>query len=174
LTFSLDWFGETRTWKATDPKWQKWLPSDPTSPHWYAQANLERLIGAYINHERDHQLNGDGKLVRDFLAEFDGLTGSGKRTKVLNDAGLKRVRLSELTANGKLDSARIATLLAAMRRHTRPIKSQRLGLIGEDHFRARLLDMGVREQSFRYAKELAKPEKVKNDEIDKSKSACFL
>src|SRR6516162_4418960 len=55
LTISLDWFVEKRkSWLSTDPKWKKWLPSDPTSPHWYRQAHLERLIGAYVTHERDN------------------------------------------------------------------------------------------------------------------------
>src|SRR5262249_20388209 len=125
LTISLDWFGQKhKSWLATDPKWKKWLPSDPTSPHWYGQAHLQRLVGAYVTHERDNgQTNGDGKLVNDFLGEFDGLSGSGKRTKVLNDAKLKRVRLSEL-ANRKLDTKRIGSLLNAMQRHTRPVKAQ--------------------------------------------------
>jgi hypothetical protein len=174
LTISLEWFGEARTWKATNLKWKKWLPSDWTSSHWYAHANLERLIGAYITHERDQGLNGNGKLVNDFLAEFDGLSGSAKRTKVLNDCGLKRLRLSELATDGQLDTRRIDALLAAMRRYTRPIKSERLGLIGEVHFRARFLEMGIKPESFRYEKKLAKPEKVKNEEIERDEKASFL
>jgi hypothetical protein len=175
LTISLDWFGQKpKSWQATNHKWKKWLPSDPTSPHWYAQANMERLIGAYVTHERDNgQTNGDGKLVNDFLSEFDGLSGSSKRTKVLNDAGLKRVRLSEL-ANGRLDTERIGSLLNAMQRHTRPVKAQRLGLIGEEHFKIRCVEMGVKPESFRYTKKLAKPEKVKNDEIEQDEKASFL
>jgi len=176
LSISLDWFGQRKSWTDTDTKWKKWLPSDPTSPHWYGQANLERLIGAYVTLEREQrpEVNGDGKLINDFLAEFDGLAGSAKRSKVLNDAGLKRARLSELAADGKLDTDRISSLLAAMQRHTRPVKSQRLGLIGEDHFKTRLLEMGVKSESFRYEKKLAMPEKVKNEEIEEDEKASFL
>src|SRR5713226_2097153 len=39
LSISFDWFGKRKTWEATDPKWTKSRPSDPTSPHWYAEAN---------------------------------------------------------------------------------------------------------------------------------------
>jgi hypothetical protein len=28
--------------------WKKWLPSQPTSSHWYSPENLERLIAAMI------------------------------------------------------------------------------------------------------------------------------
>jgi len=174
LTISLNWFDQKqKSWQATDQKWKKWLPSDPTSAHWYEQANLERLIGAYVTHERNLGLNGDGKLVNNFLVEFDGLTGSGKRTKVLHDCGLKRIRLAEL-ANGKIDTGRTGKLLAAMRQHTRPIKSRRLGLIGEEHFKERLLEMGCKPESFRYRKKLSDPQKVKTEKNESEEKPRFL
>ena len=94
--------------------------------------------------------------MSDFLAEFDGLTGSQKRTKVLNDCGLKRVHLSEFDVGGRLDSPRIEALLKSMQRHARSVRSPRLGIIGESHLRARLLDMGVLPKSFRYARKLSR------------------
>jgi hypothetical protein len=153
-TITLDWFGAKTTWEATDPPWQKWRPHQPTSPHWYEQRHLERLIGAYITHEREVEAD---RLVSEFVAEFDGLTRSGKRTKVLTEAGLKRARLSDLVKDGHLDGERIALLLAAMKRQTRPVNPKRLGLIGEEHLKRRLLAMGVKPESFSYEKELSKP-----------------
>jgi hypothetical protein len=100
--------------------------------------------------------------VSDFIAEFDGLTGSAKRTKVLTETGLKRARLSEFVKEGRLDSARIALLLAAMQKHTRPVKARRLGLIGENHLRERLLALGVVPESFRYARILNDPKSKKS------------
>src|SRR5262249_51774046 len=102
--------------------------------------HLERLIGAYITHEREA---GVDRLVSEFIAEFDGLTGSGKRTKVLTDANLKRARLSGVVKDGRLDGEGIAELVAAMRRHSRPGNPKRLGLIGEEHLRQRLQAMGA-------------------------------
>jgi hypothetical protein len=58
----LDWFGSKRTWKATDKNWQKWKPCKPTSPFWYEQRHMERLLGAYIVHER---VAGKDRLVSD-------------------------------------------------------------------------------------------------------------
>jgi hypothetical protein len=150
-TIRLDWFGRKTTWEATNPAWEKWRPDQPTSPHWYEQQHLERLIGAYITHDKDA---GADRLVPDFLAGFDGLSGSAKRTQVLNGAGLKRVRLSELARGQEFDGPRIARLLAAMREATRPVNAKRLGVLGEEHLRRLLLAMGVLPESFTYKRRL--------------------
>jgi hypothetical protein len=168
-TIRLDWFGKKTTWKATDTKWQKWKPHRPTSSHWYELAHLERLIGAYITHDRDA---GKDRLVSDFVAEFDGLSGSQKRAKVLAETDLKRVQLSELVRDKRLDSDRIGKLLAAMQRHTRPVKPATLGIIGEEHFRERLLAMGVMPESFRYSRKVTP--KCKNSQSATDDKACFL
>jgi hypothetical protein len=157
-TFHLDWFGKKKTWKATNTAWERWKPCKPTSPYWYERRHLERLIGAYIT---DDRAAGKDRLVSDFVAEFDGLTGSQKRAKVLAETGMKRMRLSELVHGDALDGDRVESLLAAMRKHTKPVKPQRLGLIGEEHLKFRLLAMGVQPESFRYNKKLKGP-KCKN------------
>ena len=170
-TFRLDWFGEKTAWKATLPGWEKWKPCQPTSSHWYEPPHLERLIGAYVTHDRDA---GKDRLVSDFIAEFDGLSGSAKRTKVLEAAGLKRAYLSELVLDGRLDGGRIGRLLAAMKAHSRPVKSERLGVLGEDHLRKRLLAMGVKAESFRYSRKIAKAEKVKTSDSASDEKASKL
>lgn len=152
-TVTLDWFGQRATWMATDPEWEKWKPNKPTSSHWYEQKHFERLVGAYITHDRDA---GKDRFVSDFIAEFDGLAGSKKRSKVLDDVGLRRVALSAMVTDAGLDSDRLATLLAAMQKHTHPVSPQRLGIVGEDHLRTRLLAMGVQPDSFRYSRKLSK------------------
>jgi DNA topoisomerase VI subunit B len=169
-TITLKWFEHTTTWKATNTRWQKWKPDRPTSAHWYEPPHLERLIGAYVTHDREA---GTDRLVSDFIAEFDGLSGSQKRTKVLDDSNLKRMKLSELVAGDQFDHQRIAKLLAAMQTHTRPIKSATLGIIGEKHLRARLLAMGVKPESFRYGRKLSKPE-CKNRATRDVEKASFL
>jgi hypothetical protein len=168
-TIHLDWFGTRTVWEATDPSWQKWKPSRPTSPHWYEQSHLERLIGAYITHDRD--AGREDRLVSDFLGDFDGLSRSGKRARVLRDTGLKRVPLSALVVGDRFDRETIAKLLAAMQRHTRPVKSAALGIIGEDHLRARLEAMGVLPESFQYSRKLAKSTKRESGPDQKP---CFL
>jgi hypothetical protein len=164
-TIRLDWFGKLTTWDATNPTWEKWRPKDPTSSHWYGQRHIERLIGAYIT--LDRETNAD-RLASDFVAEFDGLSGSQKRAKVLADADLKRARLSDLVTGGKFNSKRIATLLAAMQAHTRPIQSARLGVIGEGHLRTRLLAMGIKPESFQYSVKSAKCKNWRSGQGDKA------
>ena len=153
LALTLDWFGDETIWTATNPEWRKWRPNQPTSIHWYELSHFERLIGAYVTHDRGHSAD---RLVSDLIAEFDGMTGSQKRSQVLNETDLQRVRLSEFVVDGRLDSRRIGNLLTVMKSSTRPIGPKRLGLIGEDHLRQRLVAMGVEESSFRYSKKLAK------------------
>lgn len=149
-TITLNWFGKKRKWEATDPTWNKWKPSRPTSPHWYGVEHLERLIAAYVTHDRDN--GNESRTVGEFLKQFDGLAGSSKRRAVLADVDMHRLRLEELVGEDGLRGDAVAGLLTAMQTHTKPVKPQRLGLIGEDHFRARLLEMGIEAASFRYKK----------------------
>jgi DNA topoisomerase VI subunit B len=86
-----DWCREQWAYEAVDPAWTKWTPSSPTSPHWYQVADLERLAGAFLSHDREHKTV---RVLRDFLAQFDGLTGTAKRKAVLDAVGFQRHRSS--------------------------------------------------------------------------------
>ena len=84
LSIDLDWFGERHKTMATNPKWRKWGPSEPTSAHWYQPAHFERLLSAYISYDQDR---GTDRLVRDLIREFRGLSGTAKQKKVLTPPG---------------------------------------------------------------------------------------
>jgi hypothetical protein len=168
LTIRLNWFGKQSAWQASDLAWPKWKPCHANSIHWYEPEHLTRLLGAHITYDREA---GTDRLVSDVIAEFAGLTGSAKRTRVLEETGLKRTKLSELVVGDQLDTDRIAKLLSAMQAHSRPVTSQRLGIIGEDHFRQRLLALGVTPDSFRYDRKLAKS---KNSQSRRNKKASNL
>jgi DNA topoisomerase VI subunit B len=43
VSMGVDWFGETVEFAATNSRWRKWTPSDPTSAHWYTVDDLARL-----------------------------------------------------------------------------------------------------------------------------------
>ena len=77
--------------EATNPAWTKWLPSDPTSPHWYDVDRLGRLVAGYIS-------NGRQGTIRDFVSEFRGLARSASQKKVLDATGLAREPLTHLVA----------------------------------------------------------------------------
>jgi DNA topoisomerase VI subunit B len=153
LAVRLNWFGRVTAFRPTDAAWEKWRPCQATSPHWYEPRHLERLVGAFITRDRGRQ---EDRLVSEFLACFDGLKTSAKRAKVLAETGQARARLSDLVAGDRLDSARIARLLEAMKGNTRAVRPDRLGLLGERHLRARLEAMGILPASFRYSKRLSK------------------
>ena len=79
LDLTVDWKGAKKHASATNPAWQKWRPSDPTCPHWYDRARLERLIAAYVSHDR-----GRPGTVREFVSEFRGLSATAKQAAVLD------------------------------------------------------------------------------------------
>jgi DNA topoisomerase VI subunit B len=119
------------------PSWQKWLPSRPTSPHWYTPEALRALIAAYIAAER---AGAKPKTVREFVSEFYGLTGTAKQKKVVGAAGLANAALHDLVTDNDVDAQAVARLLNAMVLATRPVKARALGVIGEPHLTASLVD----------------------------------
>jgi DNA topoisomerase VI subunit B len=147
LTLILDWFGRCTAINATASNWRKWLPSEPTSPHWYGQEEFERLISAYVAHDQDR---GADRSVRELVREFRGLTGTAKQKAVLDETALSHTRLSSLVNGGNLQHAVIANLLEAMQKHSKPVKPAALGIIGEAHVRARMQQLGCEMESFQY------------------------
>ena len=147
LGLRIVWHGEETAFGPSDPQWRKWLPSDPTCPHWYRVEHLERLIAAYITHGQE---NGSGGTVRELMAEFRGLLGSAKQKTVLDAAGLSRARLADLARDAGLDHTAIARLLHAMKAHTRPVKPVALGVIGREHLQACCRAAGAEMETFQY------------------------
>lgn len=130
------------------PGWAKWLPSDPTSPHWYGHEQFERLIAAYLRHDQDH---GRERTVREFVSEFRGLSGSAKLKAVLEITGLARAPLSRLlNGGGAFDRQLVDTLRQAMIANSRPVKPEDLGIVGETHLRAQFTAAACELETFRY------------------------
>jgi hypothetical protein len=143
LSLTTDWFGEQTTIEATAPSWEKWRPTEPTSAHWYEPQHLERLIGAYLAHDQDC---GRERTCREFVCEFRGFRGSAKQKAVLDATGLTREPLSSL------DMTLVSKLLSAMWANSKPVKPEKLGIIGEDHFRKRFEAVDCAMKSFQYRK----------------------
>jgi hypothetical protein len=135
--------GEPLHFPASDPKWRKWRADWPTNPHWYTPAQFRGLIAAYIG-ESD-------RPARDFLAEFDGLSGTQVRATVLNQAFPSNSirKLSDLVVNDDLDIATITTLLDTMKRNTKPVKPVRLGVLGRRHLERVLAAHGAANVEYR-------------------------
>jgi hypothetical protein len=60
LIISATWNGKVRLdeFSAFRTDWKKWRACDPTSPHWYNAARLERYAAAQVAHDQDHGANG--------------------------------------------------------------------------------------------------------------------
>jgi hypothetical protein len=90
------------------------------------------------------------RTVREFISEFRGLSGSAVQRKVLEEVGCSHVSLAAFFGLEKVNRAGIAKLLASMQGHTRPVAPKHLGIIGEDHFKARFLAAGGNVDTFKY------------------------
>ena len=88
------------------------------------------LIAAYLAEEHD---GGRARTVREFVAEFDGLTRSAKQKEVTTAADLLRAYLHDLVDSGDVNHAAVERLLAAMQAESRPVRPATLGMIGETH-----------------------------------------
>jgi DNA topoisomerase VI subunit B len=149
---------QDQTIEATDPAWEKWKPSNPTSAYWYDSDSLKNLIAAYLTAERD---STRVKSVREFIAEFRGLARKDKQGEVAEAAGLSGKNLEDLVQDGDILPASVERLLSAMKEHSRPVKPDQLGAIGKQHITTRMIALGVSPESIRY-KKIAKLDEMTN------------
>jgi hypothetical protein len=148
LTVRGTWSGdEFVNVKATNPTWDKWKPRNPTSAHWYDEARLQRYLAAHVARDRDL---GQSRTVREFIAEFCGLSGTGVQRKVLTEVGCSHQSLGSFFGVERVNSAGVARLLAAMQKHSKPVNPVRLGIIGVDHLKERFLAAGGAVETFKY------------------------
>jgi hypothetical protein len=129
--------------QASNPAWKKWLPSWPTSPHWYDKARFRRYMAAHI-------ANRERITVREFISEFDGMSGTAKQKAVLAETGTSHLSLHDFFGRSKANSANIEKLLAALKAHTAPVKTASLGVIGKDHFFRMMEAAGGDTKTFNY------------------------
>jgi hypothetical protein len=133
--------------KATNPNWEKWLPRNPTSAHWYDEARLQRYLAAHVARDRDL---GQQRTVREFIAEFRGLSRTGVRRKILTEVGCSHQSLASFFGADRVNGEGIARLLTAMRRYSKPVAPKHLGVIGAEHFKQRFLAAGGAVATFKY------------------------
>jgi hypothetical protein len=119
-----------------------------TAPaHWYDPERFERLIAAYVADDQDRQRT---RTVREFVAEFRGMSGTAKQKQVLDETSTARMALAELFADGKADKVKIANLLSAIQRSTKSVKPQELGVIAKEHLATRFAAAGADPNTFNY------------------------
>jgi hypothetical protein len=134
-SFQLVCNGDEYNFNAGLPAFEKWTPSDPTSPHWYDADDLGRLIGSHIVHAEQ---GGHDLTLREFVSQFRGLSSTAKQKQVT--AAFCQKRLSDFLEDGHLDGAGIGRLLESLRGESRPVKPALLGVLGEEWLRSALAE----------------------------------
>lgn len=137
----------TRRIEPSCPDWRKWRTNNPTSSHWYDESSFCNLVAAHVKAQRD---GGKPKTVRQFVAEFDGLSRTQTRAAVLSASALTGTSLSDLTAGSEVDREKASALLKAMTDATKPVDPKRLGIIGKSHIVESLLSLGCDESCTKY------------------------
>lgn len=140
--------------KAFDPAWTKWRPRDPTSPHWYDAARLQRYMAAHVARDRDLGPISQRRPLRDFIGEFRGLSSTVKRRRILAEIGASHRSLVDFFGRDKVNSDGIAQLLAVMQAHSAPVKPKHLGIIGAEHLNACFVAAGGAPETFSYQRRM--------------------
>ena len=133
-TFQLTCDERTLDYPATTPTWQKWLPSDKTSPFWYEPEHFTALIAAYLHRER-------GRTVKPKPSESlcpsstASVPASSKRRcwRRLNYRGATCMIWCE---DDELVDPSVQRLLEAMQAQARPVNPKKLGILGKAHLLA--------------------------------------
>jgi hypothetical protein len=142
---------KVKDWPPARPSWRKWMPTSPTSPHWYNVDQLAALVAALVGEERN---GGERYSVRQFLGQFRGLTHVQKQKSVFEAADLPGANLADFVAGNRVDKKAIASLLQAMTAATQTLKSEDLGVLGKEHLKNCLVkNLGcLRDNQLRYCK----------------------
>ena len=123
---------------------KKYVPSEPTSPHWYGAESLKTLVFSHIGHSR----NGGRDLpLGEFVRQFQGLTRPAKAKTIR--AGLPEI--NHLSDFGDNPDA-VGELLDLMQAEAKPPKASALGFVGEEHFNAFFESLYKLEEEPRYIK----------------------
>jgi DNA topoisomerase VI subunit B len=117
-------------YKSTRTDIKKYIPTQPTSPHWYSAASLKGLVFNHIAHARS---GGRDLPLGEFVRQFARLRSTRKAKAVT--APLVEAGFTHLSKFAE-DEERVAQLLAGMRAESKPPKASALGHVGEEHFRA--------------------------------------
>jgi hypothetical protein len=134
---------------ATNPTWTKYRACDATSAHWYTLEQFERYASALI--DCDQRITREKITVRDFVAQFRGMSATDKQKQVLRELGAAHMSLHQFFGSEtRVNHDRMQKLLGLVQKHTRPVRPELLGVIGEDHLRRLCIRFGGESKSFKY------------------------
>ena len=89
--------------------------------------------------------------MRDFIAQFRGMSATDKQKQILRELGAAHMSLYRFFGSEtKVNHQRMEKLLRLLQEHTRPVRPELLGVIGEEHLRRMIVDAGGEPKSFKY------------------------
>ena len=106
---------------------KKYVPSQPTSSHWYSSESLKVLVFSHIGHA---EKGGRDLPLGEFVRQFAGLTSTAKAKTVVKQMGEGFTHLSDFKDNEE----KVGELLRAMQAATKEPKPKALGFVGKEHF----------------------------------------
>ena len=108
---------------------------DATCAHWYSSEQIERYAGALIARDLEQRRSGREKYtVRQFIAQFRGLSGTDKQKLILRELGAAHMSLHQFFGTEtEVNHRRMEKLLKLLQQHTRPVRPELLGVVGEQH-----------------------------------------
>jgi Histidine kinase-, DNA gyrase B-, and HSP90-like ATPase len=138
--------------RATNPDWTKYRACDATSAHWYSLEQIERYAGALIARDQEQRRATRQKYtVREFIAQFRGMSATEKQREILRELGAAHMTLQRFFGSEtQVNHRRMEKLLKLLRQHTRPVRPELLGVIGEEHLRQMIVSAGGEPKSFKY------------------------
>jgi hypothetical protein len=142
---------------ATNPDWTKYRACDATNAHWYRPEQFERYAGALIARDQEPRKGRATKArrkttVREFAAQFRGMSSTEKQKQVLNELGVSHLSLARFFGSEtEVNHERMQRLLGLLQKHTRPVRPELLGVIGEEHLQKLTASLGGEPKSFKYS-----------------------
>jgi len=118
---------EPEIYKSTQDGIKKYVPSEPTSPHWYSTESLNVLVFSHIAHSR---AGGKDLPLGTFVRQFAGLTSTAKAKAVCSQMPDNITHLSDFERAPES----VPWLLAVMQEQAKPPKATALGCVGKEHF----------------------------------------
>jgi hypothetical protein len=153
LRFTVD--GNTRIrCKASNPNWTKYRACDATSAHWYSLEQFERYAAALITRDQQKRagISREKMTVREFVAQFRGMSATEKQKQILRELGAAHMSLSRFFGSEiEINHQRMKKFLGLIQKHTRPVRPELLGVIGEQHLHRLCVDLGGEPKSFKYS-----------------------
>lgn len=147
LTLTLELPDTRYDWPRTVEACGKWSAAEREPPGWHDLDSFTTLAACCIAKDRDA---GKDRLVRVFLRDyFAGLKRSDALQAVAQESGLMRANLSALLNCEGLDKKKTSALLAAMQKHGKTPKPERLGCVGRKHVSGVFENLGAGEIKYR-------------------------